>query len=162
VFDPDFAHGLAFDEIMKEAKRWLQKNVFTSVEILYNMDICGGTLNYEGLSILNDVKAAAYKGKLKRIQDCVTPMPPCLQRVARILEKEGDRVCPFKMLNTEFGEGLEFDYARTTCLVINAFGLESTGRTHPINISTPIYAAKVTKNLLHTSAGLKMSDPIPW
>jgi hypothetical protein len=44
---------------MKEAKRWLQKNVFTLVEILCNMDIRGGTLNYEGLSVLNDVEAAA-------------------------------------------------------------------------------------------------------
>ncbi len=59
VFDPECANGLAFDEIMKEAKRWLQKNVFTLVEILCNMDIRGGTLNYEGLSVLNDVEAAA-------------------------------------------------------------------------------------------------------
>ncbi len=36
-------------------------------------------------------------------------------------------------------------YARTTPLVINAFGLESTGRTCPINTSTLIDAANVTK-----------------
>ena len=81
------------------------------------------------------------------------PTSPCLQRV-----EEGDRVCPFKMLNTEFGEGLEFDRARTTHFVINAFGLESIGRTRPTNISASMDAAKVTKNLLHTPAGFKMSD----
>ncbi len=40
VFDPEFANGLAFDEIMKETKRWLQKNVFNPVEIHHDMNIC--------------------------------------------------------------------------------------------------------------------------
>ena len=55
IFATDFANGIAFEEIIKEAKRWLCKNVFTPVEILRQMDIRGGTLNYEGLSVLNDV-----------------------------------------------------------------------------------------------------------
>lgn len=159
VFDPRFAKGLAFDEVMKEAKRWLRKNIFTPVEILRQMDIRGGTLNYEGLAVLNDVEAAAYKGNLRRIRDRVLPTPPCLQRVARILEKEGDKICPFKMIKTDFGEGVEFDYAKATRLVINAFGLEDKGKARSINVSESIDAAKVTKNLCHTSAGFKMTDP---
>ena len=67
-------------------------------------------------------------------------------------------MCPFTTINTDFGEGVEFDYARTTRLVINAFGLEQLGRERAINVSASIDAAKLTKNLTHTSAGLKMSD----
>jgi len=78
--------------------------------------------------------------------------------VARKLEKAGDTLCPFSTLDTDFGEGIEFDYLRTTRLVINAFGLEQLGKERPINISSSIDAAKLTKQLTHTSAGLKMSD----
>jgi hypothetical protein len=62
------------------------------------------------------------------------------------------------MIRSDFGEGLEFDYARTTCLVIDAFGLTDVGKERLINISASIDAAKLTKNITHTSAGLKMTD----
>jgi hypothetical protein len=153
IFDPEFAGGIVFDELMKQCKCWLRKNVFTPVEILRQMDIRGGTLNYEGLSILNDVEAAAYKGRLKWVRDRVIPTPSSLQRVA-----EGEKICPFEMIQTPFGEGIEFDYAKVTCLVINSFGLDSIGKECAINISASIDAAKVTKSLSHTSAGLKMTD----
>jgi hypothetical protein len=61
------------------------------------------------------------------------------------------------MLNTDFGEGIEFDYAKITRQVINALGLEALENQRSINISPSIDAAKLTKNLTHTSAGLKMS-----
>ncbi len=124
MFSPDFLDGLVLEEVMKEAKKWLHKHIFTP---------------------------AAMKGRL-------IPTPACLQRVARLLEKEGEQLCPFTTINTDFGEGVEFDYARTTRLVINAFGLEQLGRERAINVSASIDAAKLTKNLTHTSAGLKMSD----
>jgi len=65
IFDQDFAPGEAVDEIIKVSKRWLHNNVFTPVEILRQMDIHGGTLKYEGLSVFNDVESAAYKSKRK-------------------------------------------------------------------------------------------------
>ncbi len=46
-----------------------------------------------------------------------------------------------------------------TRLVINCFGLEQIAAEQPVNISASIDAARVTKNLSHTSVGLKMSDP---
>ncbi len=122
------------------------------------MDIRGGTLNYEGLSVLNDVEAAAFTGTKKRQRGRLIPTPACLQRVACVLENEGETLCPFSILNTDFCEGIEFEYAKTTRLVINAFGLEALGKQRSINISSSIDAAKLTKNLTHTSSGLKMSD----
>lgn len=80
-----------------------------------------------------------------RVRDRLLPTLPCLQRVALILEKEGDKICPFKMIKTDFAEELEFDYAKCTRLVINSFGLEEKGKNKPINISTSIDAAKLTK-----------------
>jgi hypothetical protein len=151
---------LAKNEIIREAKVWLRKNVFTSVEILRQMDLRGGTLNYEGLSVMNDVETAAYKGDLKRIKDRVIPTPACLKRVAEVVEKEGDKICPFKMISTPFGEGVEFDYAKATRLVINGFDLESVGMSRNVNLSASIDAAHMTKSICHTSAGFKMSDPL--
>jgi hypothetical protein len=160
VFNDSFAHGLAKNEIIREAKVWLRKNVFTSVEILRQMDLRGGTLNYEGLSVMNDVETAAYKGDLKCIKDRVIPTPACLKRVAEVVEKEGDKICPFKMISTPFGEGVKFDYAKATRLVINGFDLESVGMSRYVNLSASIDAAHMTKSICHTSAGFKMSDPL--
>jgi hypothetical protein len=51
------------------------------------------------------------------------------------------------MIQTDFGEGLEFNYAKATRLVINAFGLEAAGCQRSTNISSSIDAAKVKKTL---------------
>jgi hypothetical protein len=65
---------------------------------------------------------------------------------------------PFNHISTDLGEGIEFDYARTTCIAIGAFGLADIGKERSINVSASIDAAKLTKNNSHTSAGMKMSD----
>ncbi len=158
MFSPDFLDGLVLEEVMKEAKKWLRKHIFTPAAILKQMDIRGGTLNYEGITVLNDVASSGFRFEKKGQKGRLIPMPACLQRVARLLEKEGEQLCPFTTINTDFGEGVEFDYARTTRLVINAFELEQLGKERAINVSASIDAAKLTKNLTHTSAGLKMSD----
>ncbi len=60
VFHPNFAGGVALHAQIKEAKSWLRKNVFSPIEILKQMDLRGGTLNYEGIGVLNDVESASY------------------------------------------------------------------------------------------------------
>ena len=158
VFHPNFAHGIAFEDIISHSKKWLRDNVFKPSEILKQMDLRGGTLNYEGITVLNDVEASAYTGTGKRFRGRLICTPACLQRVAKELEKEADTLCPFKRIETPFGEGIEFNYARVTRLVLNAFGLSRTAAQRSINISGSIDAARVTKNICHTSAGLKMTD----
>jgi hypothetical protein len=81
---------------------------------------------------------------------------------ARILEKEGNRMRHYKMIQTEFGEGVVFNYAKATRLAINAFGLEEKGKERSVKDSASIDAARVTKNLFHTSAGFKMTDSQGW
>jgi hypothetical protein len=51
--------GVALHALIKEAKSWLRKNVFCPIEILKQMDLHGGTLNYKGIGVLNDVESAA-------------------------------------------------------------------------------------------------------
>jgi hypothetical protein len=159
VMDPNLCDGIAFEEIINQCKTWLRRNVFKPEEILKQMDLRGGTLNYEGLKVLNDVEASAYIGNKKRIRNRLLCTPSCLKRVARKLEQAAVTICPYQQISTPFGEGVELDYAKVTRLVINCFGLEQIAAEQPVNISASIDAARVTKNLSHTSAGLKMSDP---
>jgi hypothetical protein len=51
------------------------------------MDLRGGTLNYEGLTVLNDVESAAMPCGKRRLFGRLLPMPSCLQEVANILKK---------------------------------------------------------------------------
>jgi hypothetical protein len=104
------------------------------------------------------VESAASVGNNVKKRGRLIPMPACLQWITCTLEKEGEHLCPFQMIQSVFGEGLEFDYAHTTRLVIDAFGLTNVKKERPINISASIDAAKLTKNITGTSAGLKMTD----
>ncbi len=158
VFDPALCDGVALEEVIAESKKWLRNNVFKPSEILKQMDLRGGTLNYEGIKVLNDVEASASDGNKRRMRNRLICTPACLKRVAKELEKQGDILCPYSHIHTEFGEGIEFDYAKVTRLVINTFGLEDAAKQRQVNISASIDAARITKNLCHTSAGLKMSD----
>ncbi len=159
IFDPNLCYGIVLEEVINKAKSWLRKNVFKPSEVLKQMDLRGGTLNYEGISVLNDVEASSYVGNKKRIRNRLLCTPACLKRVAKKLESSAETLCPYNRITTPFGEGLEFDYAKLTRLVINSFELEPIATHNPVNISASIDAARVTKNLCHTSAGLKMSDP---
>lgn len=62
----------------------------------------------------------------------------------------------YQCIHTPYGQGIEFDCARVTKLVINLFGLEDTGGKCRINIRASIDAGWITKNLCHTSASLKI------
>lgn len=41
-----------------------------------------------------------------------------LQHVARKLEKKGELLGPFQLISADFGEGVEFDSTKTTCLAL--------------------------------------------
>jgi hypothetical protein len=157
VFDPNLCNGVALEEVIAESEKWLRQNVFKPSEILKQMDLRGGTLNYEGISVLNDVEASAYTASKSRLRGRLLCTPACLKLVAKQLESEGDSICPYQCIRTPYGEGIEFDYAKVTRLVINSYGLEDAGRQRRINISASIDAAHITKNLCHSSAGLKQS-----
>ena len=127
--------------------------------ILKQMDLSGGTLNYEGISILNNAEATSSKGDRIRIRNRLLCTPACLKRVAKKLELEGDTICPFSSYMSPFGEAVEFDYSKSVRLIFDAFGLLDVGKDRAINLTASIDAAKLTKNISRTSAGVKMTDP---
>ena len=67
------------------------------------MDIQGGTLNYEGMSVLNDVESAASFGQHAQKWGRFIPTPACLQQATETLERDGEHLCPFQMIQTDFG-----------------------------------------------------------
>jgi len=88
IFHPSFLDGTVLPEVIKLSKNWLRKHVFTPSAILKQMDIHGGTLNYKGITVLNDVETASENvGKMGRL----LPSPASLQHVAQKLEKRGNR-----------------------------------------------------------------------
>ncbi len=128
IFNNNFANGMALNSIICHAKKWLRKNVFTPEQILKQMDLHGGTLNYEGISILNKIEAAPCTGNNTRYTNRLLCTSSCLKRVAKKLETAANELCPFHSYMTPFGEAIEFDYSKATRLVIDAFGLLQVGR----------------------------------
>jgi hypothetical protein len=94
-----------------------------------------------------------------RICNSLLCTPACLKRVAKKMELEEDMICSFRSYMTPFGEAVEFDYSKSICLIIDAFGHLDMGKNRAINLTASIDAVKLTKNICHTSAGVKMTDP---
>ena len=99
------------------------------------MDLHGGTSNYEGITILNKIEPSYYNGDKQRYRDRLLCTPACLKRVAKHLESAGSTLCPFRSYMTPFGEAIEFDYAKTMQLIIDAFGLSDVGRERAIYVT---------------------------
>jgi len=159
IFNNNFANGVAFDSIISSAKQWIWKNIFTLELILKQMDLHGGTLNYEGITILNKIEAAYYTGDKQQYRDRLLCTWACLKWVAKHLESAESTLCSFHSYMTPFGEAIEFDYAKATHFIIDAFGLSDTGRERAVNVTAFIDAAHLTKNICHTSVRIKMMDP---
>jgi hypothetical protein len=75
---------------------WLRQNAFKPSETLKQKDLRGGTLNYEGICVLNDVEASSYVGNKKRIRNRLLCTPACLKCVAQQIEHRGDTICPYQ------------------------------------------------------------------
>ena len=75
-----------------------------------------------------------------------------LENSCQKLELEGDTICPFSSYMSPFGEAVEFDSSKSVCLIIDAFGVLDVGKDRAINLTASIDAAKLTKNISHTSA----------
>jgi hypothetical protein len=53
IFNNAFVNGVAVYSIITHAKKQLRKSVFTPEKILKQMDLHGGRLHYEGISIID-------------------------------------------------------------------------------------------------------------
>ncbi len=154
VFNSRFALGMSLTYIIARAKLWLQKNVFTAQAVLKEMDLTGGTLNYEGINVLRNVEA---KGK-RYYRGSVLPSPTCLKRAAKIVERKADDICPIEEIQTQWGKGLKFCEARTVKLVSDSFDLTEKAKKERVSISESIDASRISSNLSCITAGFKVND----
>jgi len=154
VFDERFGLGMSLTEIVAQVKLWLRKNVFTPQAILKEMDLSGGTLNYQGLDVLRSVET---KGK-RYYRGSVLPSPACLKRAAKVVERKADEVCPMEEFETQWGKGIKLCEARTVKLVLDSFGLAEKAKSEKVSLSESIDASKITKNLSCITAGFKVTD----
>jgi hypothetical protein len=104
-----FAGGTCQPFVVKIAKEWLRKHVFTPWAILREMDICGGTLSYEGIEVLRRVET---KGE-KSFRGGVIPCAADIKRWAQMVEQFAAPLCPFTLEPTGLGEMIQFDIAET-------------------------------------------------
>jgi hypothetical protein len=149
-----YADGVCQEFVVTMAKEWLQKNVFTPWAILQEMDIAGGTLSYEGIEVLRRVET---KGG-KHIRGSVIPSSSEIKRVARMVEHFAEPLCPFNLQPTPVGEMIQFDIEKTLRTVLGAYGLLSIAVDKSVSVTQSIDGAQLSKNLSHTTGGIKISD----
>jgi len=90
------------------------------------MDLSGGVLNYQGISVLNWVETSSCNGKY--VSHHVICIPACLACTSNKMHMKDQEVCPFKCIDMNFGEGIEFDYSKTTKLVLDAYEMTDVGK----------------------------------
>jgi hypothetical protein len=118
------------------------------------MDIAGGTLSYEGIEVLRRVET---KGG-KHIRGSVIPSSSEIKHVARMVEHFAEPLCPFNLQPTPVGEMIQFDIEKTLRTVLGAYGLLSIAVDKSVSVTQSIDGAQLSKNLSHTTGGIKISD----
>ena len=82
------------------------------------MDYARGVLSYRGLEILRSIEHKWFDGK-KRFYTII-PSTGSLQYYAKKVEVLGNKICPFNMISTQFGEGIQFNYKSCMELLLRA------------------------------------------
>jgi hypothetical protein len=91
LWDDSLLKGKLQGEFLRLAKKHLRKHVFSGPKILRMMDMHGGTVSYEAIRLLRELETGGEKWK----HNTVIPSTSELKRCAAIVEKYGDKVCPF-------------------------------------------------------------------
>jgi hypothetical protein len=153
----EYANSVCLETLVNKSKAWLRENVYTCYNILREMDRAGGTLGYEGIEIMRSVetkKVKWYKGSL-------IPSIAEFKRTAKKVEQLAHVLAPFILGRTTAGdkECINFvPYWKILGTIFRAFGLLGIGRLKSILCIFSLDGAKITKNLGHTMAGVKMTD----
>jgi hypothetical protein len=155
VFEYDDA--VCLEALITKSKHWLRKNVFTTYNILREMDRAGGTLGYEGIEIFRAVETKRvkwYKGSL-------IPSVGELKRTAAKVERLAHCVAPFVLGTTAAGDKESIDfvpYWKIMGTVFRAYGLIGVGSLLSILAVFSLDGASITKNLGHVLGGFKVVD----
>lgn len=136
------------------ARKHFRHNVFTSFNILREMDLAGGTLSYEGMDILRRVETCG----VKCFRGSMIPSKSELKRTAGAIEWFGMEYCPFRSQQTVSGESIQFDYTKAMLCVSKAFHLDEIGKERGLSVASSIDGASLSKNLSIIAGGIKVTD----
>jgi hypothetical protein len=137
--------GHAQGGLIVEVSKWQRNNIFTPGKVLREMDLHGGTLNYEGIEIL---RLLEHKGQ-KYFRTSILPSTSRIQRFQQKMNKVGETVVPFESIMTTDGEGIEFDLKKATEVVFHGYGLTETGKTTNLECGVSCDGTNISKKSIH-------------
>ena len=115
--DEEFLEGKFLDAMLLASKSYYRKYVFAANNVLKHMDYAGGVLSYRGLEILRSIEREWFDGK-KRFCTII-PSTDSLQYYAKKVKVLRNKICLFKMISTQFGEGTQFNYKSCVELLLH-------------------------------------------
>ena len=156
LLDPTIYHGLLRECAYDIFREYVRQEVFSPFEILKQMNLAGGGLNYSGIEILRKVeKAQTNKSRT------LIPSSDCIQRAAKVVEAYGQQIVPYRMIrNADDGsEGFFFLPAKVMAQILRiANKLESEALLNSLKMAIGMDGALFTNNLTHCLGGLKFND----
>ena len=154
--EPIHNHQLS-ECLVRIVQRHLRKTVFTPFNILREMDMAGGKLNYAGIEVLRVVECG---GKPKR-KHTMIPSTSAIQRCAQYIEQFAEYVVPFHPIRNpkDGAEGFYFRAADVFVAILKAANmLDGEARTRAIQFAQSLDGATLSKSLSHVLGGLKFND----
>ena len=150
TYGEDVAHPAA----IAIAKKWLAENVFTAFKIARLMDLNGGTLNLEALTLLRTLET----NNEKYVRGTILPSASSVQRVFRKVEQVGDVLVPYELSYTADGEAVDFEHAHMIRELMSAFQLTDKAKENVTAWSSTIDGARLTRGVNHVTSGIKARD----
>ena len=144
------------DTIITVFRKYMRKHVFTPHRILKEMDLSGGTANFESLEILRRVENNG-----RRYMHTMLPSTSSMQRYADCVERLGQHIIPFHSIrnSTDDCEGFYFRVADIMREILKSGNLlDSVAKIRNILLSQSLDGATLSKNLNHTLCGIKFND----
>ena len=137
-------------------RRYVRDHIYTPFNLLRQMDMMGGGLNYNNLEILREIETGG-----RPWQRTLIPSRAVLQDMAKEIEDFGEFFAPYKMFcNVHNGsEGFAFRAADVMVGIMMAGNvLDEVAHMRAIHMSQSMDGALFTRNLGHTLGGLKFND----
>ena len=156
LLDPSLHGGQSLQCSYEVFRRYVREHVYTPFNILKQMDMMGGGLNYNNLEILREIETGG-----RPWQRTLLPSRGVLQDMAKEIEEFGEHFAPFKMFrNQKTGsEGFAFRAADVMVGIMMAGNvLDEEAHMRSIHMSQSLDGALFTRNLGHTLGGLKFND----
>jgi uncharacterized protein len=147
--------GSLKQKMIEKVREYYRNNIFSPSKLLKAMDMAGGQLSMQGISVLRNIESAG----IKFYHSSILPSSGKIKRTCQIVDEYASRIVPFKEGTLETGgEYAKFDPVNVMNLMIKAYNLNEVAKYRSIKINQAIDAALITTNMHHTTYGLKMID----